>query len=278
MKPIELKRKLTNKLSEIMPESEAQSELDFLLREHFGLDRKELILNPQKVLAYEAELENIVKERTSTRKPLQYIINKAAFLDDIYFVDESVLIPRPETEILVKEVAKYANSTSKILDIGTGSGCIAISLAKLLKNDSITSCDISKNALKTAEKNAKRLCPERQINFIQSDLFENINGEFDLIVSNPPYIDKSLEKSMQIEVSGYEPRNALFADDEGMYFYKKIAEEAPKFLKKDGILAFEAGINQAKKIENLLYCRGFKKIIIIPDLSSIDRVVLGIYN
>jgi len=275
---MELKQELTAKLSAIMPLSEASSEIDFLLKEHFHLSRKDLILSPQKLLQHKQELKNIVSERLETRKPLQYLINKAYFMNDVYYVDENVLIPRPETEILVNECAKYANAETKILEIGTGSGCIAISLAKLLNNDNITTCDISKPALEIAQRNAQNLCPEREIRFVQSDLFENIEGKFDIIVSNPPYIDPDLEKDMQIEVTGFEPHSALFAEENGMYFYKKIIQAAPKHLNKNGILAFESGINQAEKIKTHLEKEGFKKIIIIPDLSDIDRVVIARYN
>lgn len=272
------KKELISKLSSIMPKHEAISELDFILSEHFNLNKKDLLFSPEKIIPVKPELESIVNTRVSLQKPLQYIINKASFMGDIYYVDERVLIPRPETEILVNEVLKYANDKTKILEIGTGSGCIAISLAKLLKNKNITTSDISEKALEVAMKNAKTLCPSIKINFVHSNLFENIKDKFDIIVSNPPYIDKKLKVGMQKEVHDFEPKNALFADDSGLYFYKQIIQQAPKYLKNKGILAFEAGINQSKEIEKIMIENGFSKIIIIPDLSSIDRVVLGSYN
>ncbi len=275
---MDLKLELANKLSAIMPKSEAISEIDFVLKEHFGVDKTKLMINPELINNYKSELDEIIEERLRTRKPLQYIINKAVFWDDIYYVDENVLIPRPETEILVQEVSKYLNSNSSILEIGTGSGCIAISLAKLLCNDNIVSCDISSEALEVAMRNANIICPERKVNFIKSDLFENIEGKFDAIVSNPPYIDETLKVDMQPEVLDFEPHNALFAENEGMFIYEKIIEQAPRYLNKGGLIAFECGINQAQKIKKIFKDNAFLKVIIITDLSSIDRIVLAWYN
>lgn len=274
----ELKYKFVSDLSAIMPEREALSELNFILKEHFNVSLKDFVVNPNIIFEYKSELEAIINVRVKKRKPLQYILNKASFMGEIFYVDENVLIPRPETEILVTETAKLANSNIKILEIGTGSGCIAISLAKLLKNNNITTCDISLNALTVAKKNAENLCPEYKIDFIHSDLFKNITGKYDIIISNPPYIAETLKSDMLPEVTDFEPNNALFADEEGLYFYKKIIQSAHQYLKGKGILAFEVGINQAEKIKNFLKNQGFSKIIIIPDLCSIDRVVLAYYN
>ena len=275
---MDLKLELANKLSVIMPKNEAISEIDFVLKEHFGLDKTKLMINPELINNYKSELDEIIEERLRTRKPLQYIINKAVFGDNIYYVDKNVLIPRPETEILVQEVSKYLNSNSSILEIGTGSGCIAISLAQALRNDNIVSCDISQGALDVAKLNADKICPERKINFINSNLFENIDGKFDAIVSNPPYIDEALKVDMQPEVLNFEPHNALFAENEGMLIYEKIIEHAPRYLNNGGLIAFECGINQAQKIKELLENNAFLKVIIITDLSSIDRIVLAWYN
>lgn len=275
---MDLKLELANKLSVIMPKNEAMSEIDFVLKEHFGVDKTKLMINPELINNYKRELDEIIEERLRTRKPLQYIINKAVFGDNIYYVDKNVLIPRPETEILVQEVSKYLNSNSSILEIGTGSGCIAISLAQALRNDNIVSCDISQGALDVAKLNADKICPERKINFINSNLFENIDGKFDAIVSNPPYIDEALKVDMQPEVLNFEPHNALFAENEGMLIYEKIIEHAPRYLNNGGLIAFECGINQAQKIKELLENNAFLKVIIITDLSSIDRIVLAWYN
>lgn len=273
-----LKQKFVKMLSSIMPENESISEIEFIIKEHLNIERTKLILNPDLLETYENEILNILNERLKTRRPLQYILNKAVFNNEIYYVDENVLIPRPETEILVYETAKYLNSDSKILEIGTGSGCIAISLAKILNNNNITSCDISPKALDVAKINAKNLCSNLNINFLLSDLYENVYEKFDAIISNPPYIDYALAVDMQPEVLQFEPHNALFAENKGMLIYEKIINNAHLFLKKNGLLALEAGINQAGKIKELMHKAGFAKVIIITDLSSIDRVVLGWYN
>ena len=272
------KQKFIKKLSQIMPNNEAIGEINFILKEHLNLDKTKLILNPNLIDDYKNEIEKIIDKRINTRMPLQYILNKAVFCEDVYYVDKNVLIPRPETEILVRETAKYLNSNSKILEIGSGSGCISISLAKLLQNINITSCDISDGALNIAKNNAQNLCPNLKINFINSDLYSNVDGKFDAIISNPPYIAQELKKDMQPEVLEFEPHSALFADNDGMLFYEKIITCAPKFLKKGGLIAFEVGINQAQKVKLLLENSSFSKVIIITDLSSIDRCVLGWYN
>ena len=172
-----IKQNLAQKMSEIMPINEALSEIDFIIKEHLNINKIDLILKPNILNEHVQLIEKIIDERLSTRKPLQYILNKAVFDGDIYYVDENTLIPRPETEILVCECVKYLNSKSKILEIGTGSGCISISLAKRLQNDFITSCDISNKAIQVAKKNAKSICPQRRINFVESDLYSNINNK-----------------------------------------------------------------------------------------------------
>lgn len=273
-----LKQKLIKNLSTIMPANEAESEINFVLKEHFGLTSKDLLLYPEKITKYEKELEQIVNTRISTRTPLQYILNKAVFLDEIFYVDENTLIPRPETEILVTEVIKHLKKSSNILEIGTGSGCIAIMISKSLENDNVVSCDICENALNVARKNANTICKERTISFVSSNIYENISGKFDAIISNPPYIPFTEKPGMAPEVIDHEPSKALFAANNGMFFYEKIIEGAKNYLNKTGFLAFEIGINQSEKIKEILYSQGFKKVITIPDLSSIDRVVLAWYN
>lgn len=273
-----LKKELIDKLSAIMPKNEALSELDFILQEKYKLTKRDLILYPELLLKHKNELEELINLRVSTRTPMQYIIKKAFFYNDVYYVDKNVLIPRPETELLVNELLKYANSHTKILDIGTGSGCIAVSLAKYLKNDLITASDISETALNIAKLNFNNICIKRKMTFLQSDIFSNVTEKYDIIVSNPPYIAKELKKDMQPEVLQHEPHSALFAEDDGLFFYNKIIHESGNYLKKNGMLALELGYNQAAKIKRTLEDYGFTKVIIIPDLNCIDRIVLAWYN
>lgn len=278
MEKITSKKDLIKELSAIMPLNEAIGEIDFLLEEEFGLSKKDLLLEPQKFDNIAREAKSVVDIRIKTRKPLQYIINKASFYNETYYVDENVLIPRPETELLVKEVISNANSSTKILDIGTGSGCIAITCAKLLKNDNVTSCDISEKAIETAKINAKKIAPERNITFIKSDLFQNINETFDIIVSNPPYISEDFKSDLQQEVIEFEPHLALFADDNGLYFYKKIIKEIKPYLNNGAIILFEVGINQADSIKDLFEADNFSQVKIIKDYNSIERIVIAHYN
>ena len=272
------KEELIKNLSAIMPRHEAEAELDFLLKEEFNLSKKALILNPEKINNIFPHTKNIIEERIKTRKPLQYIINKAVFYGDIYYVNENVLIPRPETELLVNKVINLANSKTKILDIGTGSGCIAITLAKHLQSDNITTCDISQSAIDTAKINAEKICPDVKINFILSDLFKNINEKYNIIVSNPPYIDLALKADLEPEVINFEPKSALFAQDKGLYFYKEIITNAGKYLYENGIIVFEIGIDQAEDVSEILKSNNFTDIEIIPDYNKIPRVIIAKLN
>ncbi|MCR5260596.1 MAG: peptide chain release factor N(5)-glutamine methyltransferase [Candidatus Gastranaerophilales bacterium] len=221
--------------------------------------------------------QDIFLQRVETMKPLQHILGQAFFCGNRYFVNENTLIPRPETEFLVKECIKRApRNTRKILDIGTGSGCIAVELAKVFKDSLTVAADISEKALETALSNAELHNAADKIKFIRSDLFENIDEEFDIIVSNPPYIAFSDKNEVQKEVYDYEPHSALFAEENGFYFYRKIIEVAHNFLTENGLIAFEVGWKQAQKVSEMLSEKGFSEINIIKDLDGINRVVSAI--
>ncbi len=223
------------------------------------------ILSPEKI----TKISNLINIRLEKNIPIQYLLGYAYFMGEKFFVTEDVLIPRPETELLVQKVIEFKGKT--VLDIGTGSGCIAIMIKKLSEKE-VTACDISKKALEIAVKNAKNLHAE--VNFIESNLFENISGKFDIIVSNPPYIPMKTMFELQKEVIGHEPHLALFAEDEeGVEFYKKIIEKAPLYLNKGGYLCFEIGINQSDSIIKMLAGSGFNDIICIKDLNKIERIV-----
>lgn len=226
--------------------------------------------------------EEILKKaslRAETKKPVQYILGCQDFMGDRYIVNENVLIPRDETEILVNcayNLIKDKNEKIDILDIGTGSGCISCALAKKLinKNIEILAVDKSIEALEVAIENISRLDLIRKIIIRKSDLFSKIRDfeKFDLIVSNPPYIPKSQKNNLQKELE-FEPYDALFTDDEeGVEFYQKIINQAPAYLKKGGYLAFEVGINQYKSIISM-FEEGFQDIEIIKDLAGIERVI-----
>ena len=185
--------------------------------------------------------------------PLQYITNNQEFYSLDFYVDENVLIPQPDTEILVEEVLKIAkdNNAKQILDICTGSGCIGISLAKNLKNVKITLSDVSQRALEIAKKNARNNNVMENIEIIKSNMFENIKEKYDIIVSNPPYIETNTIETLSSQVKN-EPYLALDGGKDGLKFYKILIEEAPKYLKDDGYLCMEIGYNQKDSIIKLL--------------------------
>lgn len=216
---------------------------------------------------------DVIKKR-SERYPLQYITHTAYFYGAEYYVDESVLIPRFDTENLVELVLKNEKDAKNFLDMCTGSGCIAIAIKDNLKGINATAADISEAALKVAKKNADGHCAD--ITFIHSDLFENIDGKYDFIVSNPPYIVKDVISTLMPEVKDYEPANALDGGEDGLDFYRQIIKESPKYLNKKGRLYFEIGYDQAESVSNLMRDAGFEDILVKSDLSGNDRCVMGI--
>ena len=263
--------------------NEAAVETDIFLNFVFGVTKKDLIINPERELT-EDKLDffnKLIEKRIKEKIPVQYLTNKAFFMGEEFYVDENVLIPRPETEILVEEVLKLVNKNdAKILDIGTGSGCIACMLAKTIKSANIFACDISKEALKVAEFNAEKLDVKDKITFIHSDLFENVNiiNKFDVIVSNPPYISILEKQHLQPEVVLYEPHQALFTEDEkGLSFYEKIAFQSKDWLNENGYLAVEIGIYQSADVVKILENNGFKEIKVIKDFNKIDRIIVAKY-
>jgi release factor glutamine methyltransferase len=187
------------------------------------------------------------------------------------------LIPRPETEFLVEKIYQFydKNSKIKILDIGTGSGCIAIELARFYSSAEITAVDICQETLDVAKKNAKKFNFDTKIDFKKSDLFENINDRFDIIVSNPPYIAENDE--VQYDVDKYEPHRALYASESGLYFYKHIIQQASEYMLPNSHIAFEVGLKQAISVTSLLEENNFVNIELTKDCDSVDRVVSAVF-
>ena len=207
--------------------------------------------------------------------PLQYITNKQEFMKLNFFVNENVLIPRADTEILVEEVISLSSGNKdKILDVCTGSGAIAVSLAKYIKNSNVIALDISKEALKIAEKNA--LDNNVSIKFIESDLFNNLKeNNFDIIVSNPPYIKEDVINKLSIEVK-HEPKIALDGGKDGLDFYRKLSSESYKYLKKDGYLCLEIGYDQKNEVIKILKNEEkYKNIYSKKDLFGNDRIIIA---
>lgn len=219
-------------------------------------------------------------KRRGLREPLQYIIGKVEFYGLDFIVNSKVLIPRPETEILVEEIINQydKNQALCILDIGTGSGNIAITLAKNFSNSMITSLDINNDAVELAKENAK-------LNNLNGRLiFENVDfndynlrdsQKFDIIVSNPPYISQKDYKNLEKELVEHEPKNALTDEGDGYTFYHLISKKAPNLLKNNGKLYFEMGQGQANKISKVMSDNGFKNIKMVNDYSGIQRIAIG---
>lgn len=211
--------------------------------------------------------------------PLQYIIGKERFFGLDFLVNEDVFIPRPETEVLVERALEIVKGTrrkaqdTRILDLCTGSGCIAIALTKNASNCRIVASDISDRALEVAKKNASLNGVSDGISFIHSDLFKNIDGKFDIIVSNPPYIARYEFESMQKEVLR-EPRLAIDGGEDGLLFYRRIFDEAPRYLKEGGYCAVEIGYGQREAVREIMERSGnFKVIDVRKDRYGIDRVI-----
>lgn len=215
-------------------------------------------------------------------EPIQYIIGKQEFYGMEFFVNRNVLIPQPDTEILVMETLEVINTlfkgeNIKILDLCTGSGAIAISLKKFVdkncvQTNEVWASDISTEALKIAEINSKK--NDVKINFIHSDLFDNINEKFDMIVSNPPYIETKVIHNLPVEVRN-EPKLALDGGEDGLDFYRKIAKEARRYLNINGVLAVEIGYNQKEAVTNILKENNYKEIYSKKDFCGNDRIVIA---
>ena len=258
--------------------NEANIEVKMLIEHFANYGVKDVIMGKK----LDSDKLELVKEkaelRAKTRQPIQHIIGFADFMGEKFIVNKDVLIPRDETEILVRKAIEIINKNNfkMALDVGTGSGCIACMIAKYT-NCQIIGLDISKDALNTALDNASRLNLFNKAIFRKSDVFSNVKpGEsFDIIISNPPYIPPSEKQNIQPEVR-FDPESALFTTDEkGVEFYEKISQDAPKILNKGGYLLFEMGIGQSGYIEQIMKNNGFKNIEIIPDLAGIDRVIIG---
>ena len=216
-----------------------------------------------------------IASRREKHEPLQYILGETEFYGYKIKVNKNVLIPRPETELLVEKIIFEEKRANSVLEIGTGSGAIIIALAKNLDLKIIDAVDISETALKRAKQNAA--LNNIEINFFQSDLFENITAKYDLIVSNPPYISQEEYEQLPIEIKYYEPKSALQADNNGLYFYKKILQNAKEHLTESGKIYFEIGYDQAEKITEIAKKNGFSNIQVFKDLNGFERI-LSVFN
>jgi len=252
---------------------EAKSDAFLLLSHVTNVDVASYYLDPDKEMTEEetARYEEFL-ERRSQRIPLQHITKEQEFMGYSFFVSQDTLIPRQDTEILVLEALNKLQGGETVLDLCTGSGCIIISLSKLQSIEA-TGSDISLAALNIAEKNGNKLGV--RVNFKKSNLFENITGRFDMIVSNPPYIKSQDIESLEKEVRLYDPRIALDGGADGLSFYKKVIPKAKSYLKQEGFLLLEIGADEAQDVKELLDIAGYHNIYVKKDLAGLDRVVCG---
>lgn len=248
------------------------------------------VLEIDRMLLFTKYKENLDKEKTDKIRnfiqkvgkekfPVQYLLNEQEFYGRKFYVNTGVLIPRQDTEVLVEEAIKTLRSektkTPKILDIGTGSGAIGITLALEIPDSKIMGTDISDKALEISEKN-KSLLNAENIKFFKSDLFENIEyKKFDMIISNPPYIASNETEVMSEDTLLHEPDEALFAEDEGLYFYREISFQGKEYLRNGGYMLFETGYKQAETVKKIMEITGYKNVNIIKDMQNIGRVVTG---
>ena len=246
----------------------------YLLEYAAHCTRNEYFLRPEKeVLPQEKQLYRTLIRKRSAHIPLQYLTGSQEFMGLSFFVDENVLIPRQDTEILVEEALRALGSGMRVLDVCTGSGCILLSLLKLCAGLEGTGTDLSEKALQVAGENARRLGVEAS--FVQGDLFEPVSGKYDCIVSNPPYIASREVDALMEEVRDHEPRMALDGGEDGLYFYRKIAIQSPKYLNDRGRIFLEIGFDQGEAVAGLL-APAFDEVRIVQDLAGLDRVVCGI--
>lgn len=277
----EIKSSFRSELSSFFDEQEIDSFFYLVLEKYHQLKRVDLALQPNlKVSSAELEQWNFVLEQLKTQKPIQYILGETFFCDLVFKVNEHTLIPRPETEELVYwilEELKQKNQNCAIVDIGTGSGCIPISLKKNLPESTVFGIDISEEALLIAKENAK--LNNVDVQFMQKNILEtsDLQNQFDVIVSNPPYV-RNLEKAeINTNVLAFEPHLALFvSDDDPLIFYRKIAELAKINLKPNGLLFFEINQYLGKETVSLLADLGFATIELRKDIYGNDRMVKAI--
>ncbi|SHE28979.1 peptide chain release factor N(5)-glutamine methyltransferase [Caloramator proteoclasticus] len=258
-----------------------QLDAEVLLSSVLKKDRLYLIIHKDDILDNEVlERYKEYVERRKKGEPVAYIINKKEFYGYEFYVEKGVLIPRPDTEILVEEVIKRSGEYENpvIVDVGCGSGAISVTLAKEIKGSRVFALDLMDIPIKVTKINAKRLGVEDRVQVIRSDIFENLNkeleGRVDIIVSNPPYIRDEVIPTLMTDVKDYEPYEALSGGEDGLIFYRRIAKEALKYLKRDGLIAFEIGFDQREELFNIL-SKDYKDIECIKDLAGLDRVILA---
>lgn len=266
--------KLGEKVLETASIVEAKLDAWLLLEMVCKIDRSFYYLHMEDDLLEEqvSEYEIALKKRAE-HVPLQYIVGETEFMGLKFKVNSSVLIPRQDTETLVEEALKVITPGMRVLDLCTGSGCIIVSILHNVADVEGYAIDISKQALNVAKENAK--LNGVAVNFERSDLFDNVTGTFDVIVSNPPYIPSLEVVKLMPEVGSFEPLEALDGKEDGLYFYREIIASCKEYLKPEGRILFEIGYDQGETVQTMLLDAGFKEVCVIKDLAHNDRVVTG---
>jgi len=256
----------------------AQLDTEILMAKALGKSREYIILNHDKVLNVKnlEYFKKLVYER-STRKPIAYLLNKKFFWKSEFCVDRNTLIPRPDTEIIIEQIMKVTRNRSclRILDIGVGSGCIILSVLKEKKNFYGTGIDISKNSIDISKINAQKLSVDKRIKFYKSDVDKFAEGKYDLIVSNPPYIKKSVLKYLDGDVIKFEPKLALDGGLDGLSVIRKVIKKSSELLKKNGKFILEIGFDQKNRVIKLLNNKGFYINSTVKDLAKNDRCIVS---
>ena len=265
-------------------DTDGENDAKLLLFEALHLDLVHFLMDRLRPLSeQDAEVQEQIRtyremiEKRASRIPLQQILGSQEFMGLDFFVNEHVLIPRQDTETLVELVLQEQQEPEKkLLDLCTGSGCILVSLLHYAKGTAGTGADLSGKALAVAKGNVEANGVEARL--VQGDLFEPVTGTFDLIVSNPPYIASAEIETLTPEVREHEPRMALDGTADGLFFYKRIVQESPSYLKEGGWLCMEIGYDQGAVAQQLMEARGFVTVSVIKDLAGLDRVVSGCYR
>jgi len=257
---------------------EASLDARLLLEYVCETDRTTLFAHPEKEVTSQQQerFEDLIAKR-SQHIPLQHLTGQQDFMGLTFKVNEHVLIPRQDTEILVEEVMRDLHDGVRILDMCTGSGCILLSLLRYSNDTTGVGADLSGEALKVAKANSEALGLAERAEFVQSDLFEAIDEKFDIIVSNPPYIRTDVIETLMPEVRDHDPRMALDGTADGLYFYREIIKETEHYLKRGGQLFFEIGHDQAEDVVTLMQRHGYKEIEVKKDYAGLDRVVYGTF-
>lgn len=268
-------RDLKKEISKIL----SLRDTELLITEALSISATDYVLSNMDISESDVKRISDMAERISRGEPLQYVTGITEFMSLKFNVRPGVLIPRPDTETLVeKAISMLKNKkTPAILDIGTGSGCVGISISRYVDGSEVTLLDISDTALQIAKENSKE--NNADVKFLKCDILSEIPvGTYDLIVSNPPYIKPDVIETLDINVRDHEPRLALDGGSDGLMFYRRIANIADKILKKDGMIAFEVGHDQADDVSAILKENRFSEIEKIKDLCGIERVVSGTKN